>query len=179
LPRKPGKIRKAFVDALGRGETLVIYESPFRAAKTLELLAEVAPEALVCACRELTKHFEETLRGTAGEVAANLRARKEVKGEFTIVIAPRRTLCLSTKTTTNNWPSPFVETMSWKCGKPFERCARAVAILKCSSFKEFLWRLPNRFPIPCLLLNLSPSVRPLWRAPNARSAAKPWLICRF
>jgi 16S rRNA (cytidine1402-2'-O)-methyltransferase len=87
LPRKPGKIRKAFVDALGRGETLVIYESPFRAAKTLELLAEVAPEALVCACRELTKHFEETLRGTAGEVAANLRARKEVKGEFTIVIA--------------------------------------------------------------------------------------------
>ena len=86
LPRKPGKIRKAFVAALERDETFIFYESPFRVAKTLGFLGEVAPEARVCACRELTKHFEETLRGTALEIAANLRSRREVKGEFAVVV---------------------------------------------------------------------------------------------
>ena len=86
LPRKPGKIRKTFVAACERAETFIFYESPFRIAKTLEFLGEVAPEARVCACRELTKHFEETLRGTAIEVAAELRARREVKGEFAVVV---------------------------------------------------------------------------------------------
>lgn len=87
LPRKPGKIRKVFVAALERQETFIFYESPFRVAKTLGFLAEVAPNASVCACREITKHFEETLRGTAGEIAAELRARKEIKGEFAVVVA--------------------------------------------------------------------------------------------
>lgn len=87
LPRKPGKIRKAFTAALERQETFIFYESPFRVAKTLEFLAEVAPNASVCVCREITKHFEETLRGTAAEIAAELRARKEIKGEFAIVVA--------------------------------------------------------------------------------------------
>ena len=86
LPRKPGKIRKALVAACEREETFIFYESPFRVAKTLEFLAEIAPLARVCACRELTKHFEETLRGTAAEIAAELRGRKEVKGEFAVVV---------------------------------------------------------------------------------------------
>ena len=86
LPRKPGKIRKVFVSALERDETFIFYESPFRIAKTLEFLGEVAPDARVCACREITKHFEETLRGTPIEIAENLRARKEIKGEFAVVV---------------------------------------------------------------------------------------------
>ena len=86
LPRKPGKIRKAFVAACERQETFIFYESPFRVAKTLEFLGEVAPDARVCACREITKHFEETLRGTAQEIAGNLRARREIKGEFVVVV---------------------------------------------------------------------------------------------
>lgn len=86
LPRKPGKIRKVFVAACEREETFIFYESPFRIAKTLEFLSEVSPDARVCACREITKHFEETLRGTASEIAGNLRARKEVKGEFAVVV---------------------------------------------------------------------------------------------
>lgn len=87
LPRKPGKIRKIFLASLEREETFIFYESPFRVAKTLEFLAEAAPAARVCACREITKHFEETLRGTAAEIAAELRARKEIKGEFAVVVA--------------------------------------------------------------------------------------------
>lgn len=86
LPRKPGKIRKLFKETLQRGETIVFYESPFRAAKTIRFLSEVAPEAPVCVCRELTKQFEEILRGSAEELAATLAARGELKGEFTIVI---------------------------------------------------------------------------------------------
>ena len=86
LPRKPGKIRKVFVAACERQETFIFYESPFRVAKTLEFLGEVAPNARVCACREITKHFEETLRGTAREIAENLRARREIKGEFVVVV---------------------------------------------------------------------------------------------
>lgn len=86
LPRKPGKIRKTLSAAFERGETVVFYESPFRVAKTLGFLAEVAPELPVCATRELTKQFEEVLRGTAQEVATELRSRSEVRGEFCIVV---------------------------------------------------------------------------------------------
>ena len=92
LPRKPGKIRKSLTAACERGETFIFYESPFRVAKTLKFLAEVAPDASVCACREITKHFEETLRGTAAEIAAELRARKEVKGEFAVVVESSATV---------------------------------------------------------------------------------------
>ena len=91
LPRKPGKIRKVFQSAIEREETFVFYESPFRVAKTLEFLAEVAPNARVCAGRELTKHFEEILRGTAAEIAQTLRARGEVKGEFAVVVEASET----------------------------------------------------------------------------------------
>lgn len=86
LPRKPGKIRKVLSEAFSREETVVLYESPFRAAKTLGYVAELVPQAQVVVCRELTKQFEEILRGTAAEVSANLKARKEVKGEFTLVV---------------------------------------------------------------------------------------------
>lgn len=92
LPRKPGKIRKVFSEMLARGETLVFYESPFRVAKTLRFLSEVSPDAPVCACRELTKQFEETMRGSALELSEKLGARGELKGEFTVVVgasAPR------------------------------------------------------------------------------------------
>lgn len=88
LPRKPGKRRKAIEEALGRGETFVIYESPFRAVSTLQALAEAEPQRKVVACRELTKKFEESVRGTAIEVARDLAARKEVRGEFVIVVGP-------------------------------------------------------------------------------------------
>ncbi|RYG70198.1 16S rRNA (cytidine(1402)-2'-O)-methyltransferase [bacterium] len=86
LPRKPGKIRKLFKEVLSRGETVVFYESPFRVAKTIRFLSEVAPEAPVCVCRELTKTFEEILRGSAAELSVSMAARKEWKGEFSVVI---------------------------------------------------------------------------------------------
>jgi 16S rRNA (cytidine1402-2'-O)-methyltransferase len=86
LPRKPGKRRKALQEALVRGETLALYESPFRVVATVEALAAIAPDAPLVVCRELTKQFEETLRGTAREVLEVLKAHKEMRGEFVLVI---------------------------------------------------------------------------------------------
>ncbi len=86
LPRKPGKRRKALAAALAREETVALYESPFRVVAVLESIAEIAPQVQVVVSREITKQFEETLRGTAEDVFGVLKARKELKGEFVIVI---------------------------------------------------------------------------------------------
>jgi 16S rRNA (cytidine1402-2'-O)-methyltransferase len=86
LPRKPGKRRKALAAALARQETVALYESPFRVVAVLESIAEIAPQVQVVVSREITKQFEETLRGTAEEVLSVLKLRKELKGEFVIVI---------------------------------------------------------------------------------------------
>lgn len=87
LPRKDGKRRKVLLEALEREETFCLYESPFRVIATLKSIAEVAPENQLIACRELTKKFEETLRGKAAEVLEILQSRAAIKGEFVIVVS--------------------------------------------------------------------------------------------
>ena len=89
LPRKPGKRRRAWQDGLARGETLVVYESPYRVVAALNDLAAVAANAEVCVCREISKKFEETRRGAVEAVRDSFAAQKEVKGEFVLVVAAR------------------------------------------------------------------------------------------
>ena len=86
LPRKPGRHKRALQDALAREETVVFYESPHRVLKTLQVLAALESAPQICACRELTKKFEETLRGTAQELVQVLAGRKEILGEWVVVI---------------------------------------------------------------------------------------------
>jgi 16S rRNA (cytidine1402-2'-O)-methyltransferase len=64
----------------------VAFESPRRLPATLRSLAEVDPEREVAVCRELTKRFEEVVRGTAVEMAAHFS--EPPKGEITLVIGP-------------------------------------------------------------------------------------------
>jgi 16S rRNA (cytidine1402-2'-O)-methyltransferase len=64
----------------------VAFESPQRLPATLRSLAEVAPSREVAVCRELTKRFEEVVRGRASDVAA--RFAEPPKGEITLVIGP-------------------------------------------------------------------------------------------
>lgn len=67
--------------------TLVIYESPYRVVKCLEQLAETfGAERRVAVVREITKKFEETVRGTVSEALDHFREH-EPKGEFVIVVA--------------------------------------------------------------------------------------------
>lgn len=86
LPQKKGKLKQ--VTSLAEEErTMIFYESPYRVVKTLTLFAEVFGEdRLVSVSREITKLFEETVRGTLTEVIAHFQ-EKEPKGEFVIVLA--------------------------------------------------------------------------------------------
>ena len=65
---------------------VVYYESPYRVVKNLELLASLAPEKHVIVGRELTKMFEEIIRGSVVEVLEFLRKNPgKVKGEFVVM----------------------------------------------------------------------------------------------
>ncbi|MFA5113500.1 MAG: 16S rRNA (cytidine(1402)-2'-O)-methyltransferase [Candidatus Margulisiibacteriota bacterium] len=86
LPKKPGKKRKALERALAEEGSLIIYESPFRVVKTVREIHAIMGDRQIAVCRELTKKFEEVIRGTAGEVAEQLAA-KNVKGEIVIVVS--------------------------------------------------------------------------------------------
>jgi 16S rRNA (cytidine1402-2'-O)-methyltransferase len=67
--------------------SIIFYESPHRVQKCLEQLSEVfGSERRVSVSRELTKKFEQTVRGTIAEVAEHF-AQHEPKGEFVIVVA--------------------------------------------------------------------------------------------
>ena len=65
---------------------VVAFESPQRLGASLRSLAVVAPSREVAVCRELTKRFEEVVRGTAAELAE--RFSVPPKGEITIVLGP-------------------------------------------------------------------------------------------
>ena len=86
LPQKKGRTKQ--LQALADEErTMIFYESPYRVVKCLEQFAEVfGPERRVSVSRELTKKFEQTVRGTVAEVLEHFRAT-EPKGEFVIVVA--------------------------------------------------------------------------------------------
>lgn len=87
LPRKSGKAAKLLTAAYAQKHPVIVYESPFRVIKLLELITTTLGESTpVVAAREISKVYEEWLRGTASEVAADLRQRKKVQGEFVVVI---------------------------------------------------------------------------------------------
>ncbi len=86
LPKKTGDIKKMFEKIkeikLIMPETVVIfYEAPHRIHDTLTLLTEMLPDTDVVITRELTKKFEEVLRGKPSELTT-----KEYKGEITVLI---------------------------------------------------------------------------------------------
>ena len=86
LPQKKGRMKR--LQELAEEErTVVLYESPYRVVKCLEQLAETfGQERRVAVVREITKKFEETVRGTVSEVLEHFREH-EPKGEFVIVVA--------------------------------------------------------------------------------------------
>lgn len=88
LPQKKGRMKT--LEALADEErTMIFYESPFRVVKCLEQMAEVfGGDRRVSVSRELSKKFEQTVRGTLLEVADHFR-ENEPKGEFVIVVAGR------------------------------------------------------------------------------------------
>ena len=85
LPQKKG--RQTRLKALAEEtKTMVFYESPYRVKKTLEQFLEyMGEDRQVSVSREISKKFEETVRGSVSDVLAHFDA-KEPKGEFVIVL---------------------------------------------------------------------------------------------
>lgn len=86
LPQKKGRMKR-LEELKDESRSIIFYESPFRVVKCLEQFAETfGSDRRVSVSRELTKKFEQTIRGTIGEVLEYF-TEHEPKGEFVIVVA--------------------------------------------------------------------------------------------
>ena len=90
LPQKKGRM-KQLQRCADEERTMIFYESPYRIVKCLEQFAEVfGPERPMAVSRELTKKFEQTLRGTVAELLDHFR-NNAPKGEFVLVVQGKPT----------------------------------------------------------------------------------------
>ena len=86
LPTKPAERRRVLAELCAVPATLVLFESPKRIHETFGDLVQIAGDGRRAAlCRELTKRFEEVIRGTLGELRAALDGRV-LKGEIVLVL---------------------------------------------------------------------------------------------
>lgn len=90
LPHKSGQRRRKLEALREVDGTLVLYESPYRVQKLLEELNEVFGRREVVLARELTKRFEEFLRGTPAHLLEVFQTRNP-KGEFVVLVSGRDT----------------------------------------------------------------------------------------
>jgi 16S rRNA (cytidine1402-2'-O)-methyltransferase len=86
LPRGGRALEALWEELAGWPHPVVAFESPRRLPATLRSLAAAQPARPVAVCRELTKRFEEVVRGAASEVASRLS--EAPKGEITLVLGP-------------------------------------------------------------------------------------------
>lgn len=89
VPRKKGEKRRFFLNLKDEERTIVFYETPHRIKDTLNTLKEVMGDRRIVIARELTKKFEEIIRGKLSSVADSLNNR-EIKGEITLVLEGNR-----------------------------------------------------------------------------------------
>ncbi len=86
LPRKGGSRRRLLAELATERRTMVFFESPHRIAESLADLAEAfGPDRPAAVCRELTKTYEEVIRGSLAELVG--WAAGDVRGEITLVVA--------------------------------------------------------------------------------------------
>lgn len=88
-PNKSSARQRFLNDFVAIPSTMVFYESPKRIVASLKDMIEIyGAERPVSVCRELTKKFEEVVRGTLQEVLTDFLARESIKGEIVIVLGP-------------------------------------------------------------------------------------------
>jgi len=84
VPRSGRDRARRLAEVAAEHRTVVLYEAPHRIVRTLTDLTEVCgPERPVAVCRELTKLYEQVIRGTLGDVDVG-----EPRGEYVIVLGP-------------------------------------------------------------------------------------------
>jgi 16S rRNA (cytidine1402-2'-O)-methyltransferase len=89
IPRKKGEKERFFLNLKDEERTIIFYEAPHRIKDTLNMLKETMGDRRIVVARELTKRFEEIIRGRLSSVADSLNNR-EIKGEITLVLEGNR-----------------------------------------------------------------------------------------
>ena len=101
LARKKTELIEELETLKNKEETLVFYESPYRLAKMLKNLVEVfGGDRQVVLAREVTKRYEEFVRGTATEVSV-WAEEKDLKGEFVVIVSGNKNIV--EETLCENW----------------------------------------------------------------------------
>ncbi len=86
LERSRKRILKTLTEAFLLNLPVVIYESPNRIVDFLEIIKEEFPDTNVVIAREMTKIYEEWIRGNVDDVLSNLKKRENIKGEITVIL---------------------------------------------------------------------------------------------
>jgi len=85
LPKREGRKQRKLADLRYEPRTMIFYDSPTRVKKTLERMLEIFQDRRIVLVRELTKKFEETIRGRISEVIEAIKNR-ELKGEIVLIV---------------------------------------------------------------------------------------------
>lgn len=85
LPNKAGRARSRVVELAGETRTLIFYESPHRLVRNLKILSEILGDRRVAVARELTKQFEEIMRGSLSTVMEQFETTPP-RGEFVLIV---------------------------------------------------------------------------------------------
>jgi len=83
LPKKKGKRKKILESLKCEDRTFIIFESPKRVQRLLGEIEEILPEREIVLTREMTKIYEEVIRGISSEILDNM---PKLKGEFVVLI---------------------------------------------------------------------------------------------
>ncbi len=86
LPKNKSKGKEFLESIKNLSQTLIFYESPKRLIKTLTLIFEVIGDRNISVNREITKLYEEAIRGTVKEVIKEISERESLKGEIVVVV---------------------------------------------------------------------------------------------
>lgn len=90
LPPKKGQRRKRLEQLKSETHSVVVYESPHRILNSLKDMEEILGEREIFLGREISKQFEQLLRGTPAQLLKILEAKK-TRGEFTLIIKADKT----------------------------------------------------------------------------------------
>lgn len=90
LPRRTSERKRRWETLIHEKRAVVLYEAPHRMALFLQEIRQYIPDRMICICREMTKVYEETIRGMASDIAGEVLdddGNCSLKGEITVVIA--------------------------------------------------------------------------------------------
>jgi 16S rRNA (cytidine1402-2'-O)-methyltransferase len=86
LEARASKRKKQLEQLKDEKRTIIVFESPYRILKSLETILSILGNRQICIARELTKIYEEWMRGDVETVLCQLKKRKSIKGELTLII---------------------------------------------------------------------------------------------